>query len=204
MGFPAGKNGRRTSLLPWGSRDVLSSSSQKNSTIFFTLPSKSHQSYFFPPDLSVKQGCVQNRISLGLEFMIHGVLRMDLVWCQGRQPSKKAVTESRCRWKKKHKPRTSYRDNWVRALLFLHVKKRSMCLWDIEFKWGKLRSWKELPANVQLCCSARSSAELYASGSPVGNPGHDKESQKLRKFLWRDLWRSSGLPHPNQNRDNFI
>lgn len=160
MGFPAGKNGRRTSLLPWGSRGVLSSNSQKNSTILFTLPSKSHQSYLFPLDLTVKQGCVRNRISLGLEFMIHWVLMMDLVWCQGRQPSKKAATESRCRWKKKHKPRTSYRDDWVRALLFLHVKKRSMCLWEIEFKWGKLRSWKELSANVQLCYSAWSSAEL--------------------------------------------
>lgn len=83
-GFPAGKKGR-TSVLPWGSLGVLSSSSQEKSTIFFTLPSKTHQSYFFPLDLAVKQGCVRNRISLGLEFMIDRVFGMELVWCQGRQ-----------------------------------------------------------------------------------------------------------------------
>lgn len=67
------------SLLPWGSPGVLSSSSQKKSTIFFTLPSKTPQSNFFPLDLTVEQGCVGNRINSGLKFMIDRILGMELV-----------------------------------------------------------------------------------------------------------------------------
>lgn len=58
---------------------------RKKSTIFFTLPSKIHQPCLFPLDTTVEQGCIENRISLGLEFMTNRVLGMDLLWCQGRQ-----------------------------------------------------------------------------------------------------------------------
>lgn len=58
---------------------------EKKSTIFFTLPCKTHQSYLFPHDLTVDQSCVGNGISLGLGFVIDRVLGTDLVWCQGRQ-----------------------------------------------------------------------------------------------------------------------